>query len=480
VGYGVQKFTDGIGPGSDGSAREPFAPGTVCEGRYRILGRLNTSGAAVVYEAEHLFTGGHLALKALIDHAGAYHERMRLEARALAEIRHPCVIPVTDGGVTFDGIVWFATELLSGHTLREELRRTGALGVERAVRFGLQIAQGVAAAHALGIIHRDLKPENIFVVEADDTIRVFDFGLSKFTRASLPTVDRFRPLGSAAYMSPEHLQADTVDERTDVYALGHILYEMIAGAHCLSMGPGPLDFPPADDLSFRQMHQAPPPLVDRAPGTPDDVARCVHQALAKDKAARQPSMSALADELLTALTRLQKTGMVPPPIQSAGGTLKIAAAVPKRASSSDAQGCGAAAPGVGRTVPLPAAETCSQDTLVPRFNRIEAPKGSGATSNLCQSADLSTPSPLHDRTLAVQTAAPSAARIPHPVRDGGQATGSSESRSALREAAPRVWSLAAAATLASLVALGLGLLLRQAMVRNGPGPEPVKDVAPTR
>ena len=178
--------------------------------------------------------------------------------------------------------------------------------------------------------------------------------------------------------------------------------------------------------------------------------------------------------------------------------------VPAGASSSDAQGCRAAAPGVGRTVPLPAAETCSQDTLVPRFNRIEARKGSGSAPDLCQSAGLSTPSPPTGRRKThhfdwrevqvrssiepspesewrpEQTAAPSAAPIPHPVREGGQTTGSTESRNARREAAPRVWSLAAVATLASLVALGLGLLLRHAMVRNGPGPEPVKDVAPTR
>lgn len=282
---------------------EPFAPKDICEQRYRIVRRLKAGGYGVVYEAEHLFTGGRVALKALYNRAGDHPERMRLEARALAEIRHPNVVQVTDGGVTPNGVVWFTMELLFGRTLREEIYSVGALGVERALRFGREIADGVAAAHALRVIHRDLKPENVFVVQPGDTVRVLDFGTSKFRDSALKTTDRFRILGTHAYMSPERLLANVVDHRADIFALGHILYEMLSGMHCLSEGPGPLDFPPRYELGMRQIYAPPPPLRERAPDVPDYVAGIVHRSLAKERAQRQQSMSELASELERARSR---------------------------------------------------------------------------------------------------------------------------------------------------------------------------------
>jgi serine/threonine protein kinase len=288
----------------------PFKPGDVCEGRYRIVRRLKAGGVGVVYEAEHCFTGLSVALKALYNRAGDHHERMRLEARALAEIRHPYVVRITDGGVTSDGVIWFTMELLDGRSLRGELNDVGALGVERALRFGIQIALGVQAAHDRDVIHRDLKPENVFVVEPGDSIRVLDFGTSKFRSAQLKTTDRFRMLGSHAYMSPERLRANVTDRRGDVYGLGHILYEMVAGRHCLSEGPGPLDFPPPYELGIRQIYAVPVPLTERAPGTPADVSDIVQRALAKKPDDRQPSMSALAGELEGALVRHFGSGAI--------------------------------------------------------------------------------------------------------------------------------------------------------------------------
>ncbi len=226
---------------------------------------------------------------------------MRLEARALAEIRHPYVVQITDGGVTPEGVVWFTMELLHGRSLRGELNDVGALGIERALRFGIQIALGVQAAHDCGVIHRDLKPENVFVVEPGDTVRVLDFGTSKFRRAQMKTTDRFRMLGTHAYMSPERLQADVTDARADVYALGHILYEMVGGMHCLSEGPGPLDLPPPYELGIRQIYAVPVPLVERAPGTPADVSAIVQRALSKKREERQQSMTEMASELEAAL-----------------------------------------------------------------------------------------------------------------------------------------------------------------------------------
>ncbi|MBE7483648.1 MAG: serine/threonine protein kinase [Polyangiaceae bacterium] len=283
---------------------DPFQAGQTVDGRYRILRRLNAGGVGVVYEAEHSFTGLKVALKALHNRAGDHPERMQAEARTLAEMRHPNIVQITDGGVT-DGVVWFTMELLQGSSLRELLNKEGALDVERALRVGIQVAEGVASAHEQGVIHRDLKPENVFVLR-DASVKVLDFGTSKITNklgrsGALKTTDRFRLIGTQAYMPPERLKAERTDGRADVYALGHILYEMIAGRHCWSDGPGPLDLPEAIELGMRQIYAPPAPLAEHVPGLPAVVDRMVLRALSKDPRHRQQSMRELAAELQAAL-----------------------------------------------------------------------------------------------------------------------------------------------------------------------------------
>lgn len=286
------------------SGDDPFEPGQTVDGRYRIVRRLSAGGVGVVYEAEHSFTGLKVALKALHNRAGDHPERMQAEARTLAEMRHPNIVQITDGGVA-DGVVWFTMELLQGSSLRELLNKGVVIDVERALRFGIQIAEGVASAHEQEVIHRDLKPENVFVLK-DDTIKVLDFGTSKITNklrrsGALKTTDRFRLIGTQAYMPPERLKAERTDARADIYALGHILYEMIAGRHCWSEGPGPLDLPDAIELGMRQIYAPPTPLSEHVPGLPADIDRLVRRALAKDPRHRQQTMRELAAELQTAL-----------------------------------------------------------------------------------------------------------------------------------------------------------------------------------
>ncbi|MCL4756036.1 MAG: protein kinase [Myxococcales bacterium] len=288
------------------SGDDPFEPGQTVDGRYRIVRRLSAGGVGVVYEAEHSFTGLKVALKALHNRAGDHPERMQAEARTLAEMRHPNIVQITDGGVA-DGVVWFTMELLQGSSLRELLNKGVVIDVERALRFGIQVAEGVASAHEQEVIHRDLKPENVFVLK-DDTIKVLDFGTSKITNklrrsGALKTTDRFRLIGTQAYMPPERLKAERTDARADIYALGHILYEMIAGRHCWSEGPGPLDLPDAIELGMRQIYAPPTPLSEHVPGLPADIDRLVLRALAKDPRHRQQTMRELAAELQSALVQ---------------------------------------------------------------------------------------------------------------------------------------------------------------------------------
>jgi serine/threonine protein kinase len=297
---------------------EPFRPGDACDGRYEIVRQLGAGAMGIVYQARHLTDASMVALKVLNRRAADTRARMLREVHALTEIRHPYVVRVFDSGVSPEGIVWYAMELLSGETLRNEVYRSRGLPLARALRFGVQIAEGVAAAHAAGVIHRDLKPENVFVVQPEDEVRVLDFGTSKSMRQRTPTTDRMRVIGTQAYMPPERLLGHSVDYRSDVYSLGHILYEMVSGVHCFSEGPGPLDLPDFYELGIRQIHAPPIPLTRRKPGTPEDVSDIVQRALAKKPSARQQSMQELASELRGALERLERSAAAVPDADALG------------------------------------------------------------------------------------------------------------------------------------------------------------------
>ncbi len=297
----------------DDQSEWPFEAGDEIEGRYHIVRPLAKGGIGAIYEATHNWSGLRVALKVLFRQEKDYAQRMQAEARALAKISHPNVVPISDGGVTTEqspcsGVVWIAMQLLEGRNLREELNERGALELARALRFGVQIADGCAAAHALDVVHRDLKPENVFVLEADDTIKILDFGVSKIRNKLRPvelrTTDRLRVLGTQAYAAPEALQAGRSDARSDVYAVGHILYEMFAGRHCWSEGDGPLDLPAPMELGLRQIFTEPRSVVEFAPDVPDYVNAIVMRALAKEPDARQQSMAELSSDLSKALTRV--------------------------------------------------------------------------------------------------------------------------------------------------------------------------------
>ncbi|MEZ4224657.1 MAG: serine/threonine-protein kinase [Polyangiaceae bacterium] len=344
-------------------AEWPFEPGDSVEGRYTIVRHLAKGGVGAVYEAQHSWTGLRVALKVLFKRQGDYAARMKAEARTLAQISHPNVVPVTDGDVTtelsrYPGLVWITMPLLEGNTLRELLLQAGALSVPRALQFGMQIADGCAAAHALQVVHRDLKPENVFVLADGENVKILDFGVSKIRSGLRPvelrTTDRFRLLGTQAYMAPELLQVGLSDARSDIYAVGHILYEMLTGRHCFSEGAGPLDFPPEMQLGLRQIFAPPAPVTDLAPQVPTEVNDIVMRALAKDPGMRQQSMQELSAALGHALPRLERSS----PRQSPKATQRIDVAPEARRTPSYAGG-GHGVPGTADSqVALDAAMIC--------------------------------------------------------------------------------------------------------------------------
>ncbi|MCI0605143.1 serine/threonine protein kinase [bacterium] len=210
-------------------------------GPYEILSPIGAGGMGEVYRAKDPRLGREVAIKVLPAQFSADADRLRRfeqEARAAGILNHPNILTVYDIGVQEDS-PYVVSELLVGETLRDRIGGS-ALNYQKAIEYALQIAHGLAAAHDKGIVHRDLKPENIFVTR-DGRIKILDFGLAKLTipepvsggRSSLVTVDPgTQPgmvLGTVGYMSPEQVRSREVDHRSDLFAFGTILYEMITG-----------------------------------------------------------------------------------------------------------------------------------------------------------------------------------------------------------------------------------------------------------
>ena len=224
--------------------RSPFVMIGQVLGHYRIVESIGAGGMGEVYRASDDRLGREVAVKVLKSELTNDPDRLRRfeqEARAAAALNHPNIVAVFDIGI-HNGAPYIVSELLQGKTLRQRMLE-GAIPVRQANDFGIQIAQGLVAAHEKHIIHRDLKPENIFITQ-DNRIRILDFGIAKLATpmltdersvVSMTTQTKVGAvLGTAGYMSPEQLRAKPVDQRSDIFSFGAILYEVLTGKRAFS------------------------------------------------------------------------------------------------------------------------------------------------------------------------------------------------------------------------------------------------------
>jgi serine/threonine-protein kinase len=275
-----------------------FEPGSVVGGKYRIERVLGHGGMGVLYAATHLELGRKVALKFLLEDASrepATVERFSREARAAVKIESEHVARVFDVGELGPGHPFIVMELLDGEPLDALLARQGRFPVGLAVDYVLQACEALEEAHVHGIVHRDIKPANLFLAKRSGRaiVKVLDFGISKLpvSTADVALTAKHELIGSPAYMSPEQmLSAATADVRSDVWALGVVLYELLSGEPPFSAETLP-------QMIARVIHAKHRPLSDSRPDVPPELVAIVDRCLHKDPARRFGSVAELVRAL---------------------------------------------------------------------------------------------------------------------------------------------------------------------------------------
>ncbi|MCB9786877.1 MAG: SUMF1/EgtB/PvdO family nonheme iron enzyme [Deltaproteobacteria bacterium] len=298
------------------AAERPGDPlvGSVFEERYRIEALIGRGGFGAVYRATQLGMDRPVAIKVL--KAEFVHDlkevaRFQLEARAIANLHHPGIVLVHDFGASADGRLYLVMELLEGRTLASILRDEAPLDPQRALDLVCQAADALSEAHRAGVVHRDLKPENIYVIDdrrQGERVKLLDFGVAKMVGGAEPSTALTQTgiaIGSPRYMSPEQCQSDPVTGQTDIYSLGCILYEALAGHPVFE----------ADSITamlVAQVRSPPPPMVRDGQTLGGPLVDLTFRCLAKRPDDRPPGADALVAEL-TAIARAPGgTGIAPP------------------------------------------------------------------------------------------------------------------------------------------------------------------------
>ncbi len=281
--------------------------GTVLAG-YRVDSLLGRGGMSVVYLAEHMRLGRKVALKVLatpLAHDDSFRERFVRESQRAAELDHPNVIPIYDAGEIeggdSDGLLYIAMRYVAGHDLRSLLKQEGRLSVGRTLFVLEQVAGALDAAHERSLIHRDVKPSNILIDDPSEHVYLTDFGVAKQTTA--PDLTRTGVfIGTVDYAAPEQIEGLTLGPRTDVYALGCVLFECLAGRL-------PYDREAEVAVMHAHLTHPPPKLSELRPDLPRELDRVIAKSLAKSPDERFASASDLVDAAHSAVLHRRTTSV---------------------------------------------------------------------------------------------------------------------------------------------------------------------------
>jgi len=313
-------------------------------GRYQVLSLLGSGGMGEVYLAEDLQLKRQVALKLLPAELTAHRDRLRRfeqEARAASALNHPNIITIYEIGKQ-ENLNFIVAEFIEGQTLRRLMSGT-RMKLTVALDVATQVSSALAAAHAAGIVHRDLKPDNI-MVRPDGLIKVLDFGLAKLTEPPTSSVDHEAPtavrvdteigtvMGTARYMSPEQARGLKVDARTDIFSLGVVFYEMLAGQ-------APFTGATTADTISVLLHKEPQALSTLSPDVPADLQHIISKALRKDREERYQTIKSLLTDLKTLKQELDFTARLErsAPASNKGSATKSAQPTAEQATTQSAE-----------------------------------------------------------------------------------------------------------------------------------------------
>jgi len=268
--------------------------GTVLSGRYRLEAKLGSGGMSTVYLARDETLDRPVAVKVMhreMSEQADQLERFRQEARAVAKLSHPNVVSVIDAGED-GGHPYIVFEYVEGETLKQRIARVGALDVQEAIAYAIEVARGLTVAHARKMVHRDIKPQNI-LIGAEGRAKLTDFGISRQLEQDGMTATG-RVLGTTDYVAPEQAMGQGADPRSDIYSLGVVLYEML-------VGQVPFHADCQVGVAMKHVNEELPDVQRRRPEVSAAVALVVERATAKQPAERYQQIGEMIDDLSTAL-----------------------------------------------------------------------------------------------------------------------------------------------------------------------------------
>ena len=268
--------------------------GTVLSGRYRLEAKLGSGGMSTVYLARDTTLDRDVAVKVMhreMSEQPDQLERFRQEARAVAKLSHPNVVAVIDAGED-GGYPYIVFEYVEGETLKQRIARVGALDTQEALAYAIEIARGLTVAHARKMVHRDIKPQNV-LIDTEGRAKLTDFGISRQLEQDGMTATG-RVLGTTDYVAPEQAMGHAVDERSDIYSLGVVLYEML-------IGQVPFHADSQVGVAMKHVNEELPDVQQRRPELSAAAALVVERATAKDPSKRYQTVGEMIDDLSTAL-----------------------------------------------------------------------------------------------------------------------------------------------------------------------------------
>jgi tRNA A-37 threonylcarbamoyl transferase component Bud32 len=268
--------------------------GTVLSGRYKLEAKLGSGGMSTVYLARDTTLDRQVAVKVMhreMSEQADQLQRFRQEARAVAKLSHPNVVAVIDAGED-GGHPYIIFEYVEGETLKQRINRVGALEAQEALAYAIEIARGLTVAHARHMVHRDIKPQNV-LIDSEGRAKLTDFGISRQLEQDGMTATG-RVLGTTDYVAPEQAMGHPVDQRSDIYSLGVVLYEMLTGQV-------PFGADSQVGVAMKHVNEELPDVQQQRPELSAAAAMVVERATAKDPADRYQSAGEMIDDLSTAL-----------------------------------------------------------------------------------------------------------------------------------------------------------------------------------